>query len=374
MTTLIFGVRSPGALLALPFLLPSTAYAADISLSLANLPDEGTVVLQVYDDANAFGNFRGPAREERYAIRPGQAYTISDAPEGEIAVLVYLDENDNQALDRNFIGIPREPVGLSNNYQPKGPPSFQRAAFNAQRGSAIHLDIELFNVLGETGQWGAGLGFIGRSSPYVGSDTNVIQPIPAITYFGERLQWIGPDVRYGVWGSDDLRLALTASYRVGAYEEGDSSALQGLGDRDSTLMGGLALVYEGAHGFELDLSYAHDVLDRVGGGALAARVSRSFQFGNLRLTPEFGANWVSSELANHDFGVPAAAATANRPGYAVGDTATLEAGLAGFYEFTENWRAVLSVAVERLGSDITASPIVEDEHVIKGFAALTYTF
>ena len=116
------------------------------------------------------------------------------------------------------------------------------------------------------------------------------------------------------------------------------------------------------------------MLDRVGGGALAARVSRSFQFGNLRLTPEFGANWVSSELANHDFGVPAAAATANRPGYAVGDTATLEAGLAGFYEFTENWRAVLSVAVERLGSDITASPIVEDEHVIKGFAALTYTF
>jgi len=110
MTTLICGVRSPDALLALPFLLPSAAYAADISLSLANLPDEGTVVLQVYDHANAFGNFRGPTKEVRYAIRPGQAYTISDAPEGEIAVLVYLDENDNQALVRNFIGIPREPV------------------------------------------------------------------------------------------------------------------------------------------------------------------------------------------------------------------------------------------------------------------------
>ena len=39
-------------------------------------------------------------------------------------------------------------------------------------------------------------------------------------------------------GSDDLRLALTASYRIGVYEEDDSPVLEGLGDRDDTLLEG----------------------------------------------------------------------------------------------------------------------------------------
>lgn len=367
-------MRYPRHLLLLFLLGASTAGASEIVVQVRNLPETGTLVLQVYDDPNAFGVFRRPARELQYEIRTGQQYRIPDAPSGDIAVLVYLDENNNRALDRNFIGIPREPLGLSNNYQPKGPPSFQRAAFTAQPGSRIDLDIALFAVLGETGQWGVGLGAIGRSSPYVGSDTNVIQPIPAVTYFGERLQWVGPSLRYGVWGSDDLRLALTGSYRVGAYEESDSPALDGLGDRESTLMGGLALVYEGARGFTLDLGYEHDLLDQIGGGSVVARLSRGFQFGNLRLTPGIGANWISGGLANHDFGVPAAAATASRPAYHLSDTFTAEVGLGVFYEFTENWRAVFNVALEQLGSDITDSPIVDTDQVIKGFAAVTYTF
>lgn len=360
--------------LLLVFLLATKTFANEITIDIVNLPLSGTVILQVYDDPNAFGNFRNPAREVRHTIRRGQEYTVSDVPDGDIAVLVYVDENSNRALDRNFIGIPREPVGISNNYQPKGPPSFQRAAIRAEPGSRINLEIEIYRVLGEAGLWGLGLGAIGRSSPYVGSDVNVVQPIPAITYFGERLQWVGPNVRYGVWGSDDLRLALTASYRVGVYEDDDSDALTGLGDRDSTLMGGFAVIYEGPQGFELDLSYEHDVLDRIGGGTIAARLSRNFQLGNLRLSPGIGANWLSRELANYDFGVPDAAATADRGAYEVGDTVTAEASVAAFYEITENWRVVLNVAVERLGSDITRSPIVDDDQVIKGFAAITYSF
>ncbi|QSP93965.1 MipA/OmpV family protein [Marinobacter salinisoli] len=351
-----------------------TAHAADLSVNVRNLPDEGTVVLQVYDDADAFGDFRNPAREVRYPIAPGDSYLIPDVPEGEIAVLVYLDENDNRALDRNFIGIPREPVGLSNNYQPKGPPTFKQASFMMEAGATTNLDIELYKVLGESGQWGVGLGVIGRSSPYVGSNANVIQPIPAITYFGERLQWIGPELRFGILGSDDLRLALTASYRVGAYEEKDSPALAGLGDRESTLMAGLGLIYEWAYGIEFDLGYEHDALDRIGGGSAMARVSRGFQFGSLRLTPELGLNWLSSDLANHDFGVPASASLIGLPEYDVGSTLTAELGVSGFYEITERWRVVLNVAVEELGSDITDSPIVDSDRVLKGFGAITYAF
>ena len=81
----------------------------------------------------------------------------------------------------------------------------------------------------------------------------MFQPIPAITYNGERLQWLGPNLRYGILGSGRLRLALSASYRIGVYEEDDSPVLAGLGDRDDTLLAGLALQYEFPGGFDIEI-------------------------------------------------------------------------------------------------------------------------
>ncbi|WP_346838420.1 MipA/OmpV family protein [Microbulbifer sp. SAOS-129_SWC] len=352
----------------------TAATAEDITVRVHNLPPEGSLVLQVYDDAHTFGDFRNPRKEVHYTIQPGQNYVISGVPAGTVAVLAYLDENGNRTLDKNFIGIPRESVGLSNNYKPKGPPSFDKASIAVEAGKPNQVDIHLYEVLGESGQWGVGLGVIARSSPYVGSDSSVVQVIPAITYFGERLQWVGPQLRYGIVGSDKLRLALTASYRVGAYEEDDSENLRGLGDRDSTLLGGLGLMYDGPAGTEFGLRYEHDLLNRVGGGTAKASVSKGFQFGNLRLVPELGVNWLSSEMADYDYGVPDYAALPGRPAYAVGSSYTIEAGVGGLLEITENWRVALSVAVENLDSEITDSPIVGDDNVVKGFAALTYSF
>ena len=352
----------------------STAGAAEISVSVNNAPVDGVLVFQVYSNANTFGDFRNPAREVRYPVQAAGRYVIDDVPSGSIAVLVYLDENDNRALDKSFIGIPKEPLGLSNNYRPKGPPSFKRASFVIQGGETVALDIGLYRVLGDSGQWGVGIGVIGRSSPYKDSDATVSQVIPAVTYFGEKLQWVGPELRYGLVGSDDLRLALTASYRIGVYEEGDSPALAGLGDRDDTLLAGLGLVYEVAAGVELDLRYEHDVLDRIGGGAAALRVSKGFQIGIARLSPRIGVNWLSADLGDHDYGVPQSAARPGRPAYSVDDSVSLELGFGGLVEVSENWRVAISFAVEYLDDEVTDSPIVDDDQVLKGFAALTYTF
>jgi outer membrane protein len=48
--------------------------------------------------------------------------------------------------------------------------------------------------------------------------------------------------------------------------------------------------------------------------------------------------------------------------------------LGSFIELTEDWRIVLNVSTEFLPGEIVDSPIVADDHVIKGFAALTYVF
>jgi uncharacterized protein (DUF2141 family) len=51
-------------------------------------------------------------------------------PPGEYAMTVFYDANDNGELDTNFIGIPNEPIALSNNARAKfGPPKYDDAKF-----------------------------------------------------------------------------------------------------------------------------------------------------------------------------------------------------------------------------------------------------
>jgi outer membrane protein len=369
-------MTGPSKLVAVPLLalLVASADAAELIVEVSNAPAQGQLVFQVYDSANAFGDFRDPASETVIQSEGDGEYRLTEVPAGDIAVLVYVDANRNGIIDKNFIGIPRETLGLSNNYRPKGPPSFDRARITVGTGDVQTIDIELYKVLGERGRLGVGIGVVGRSSPYFDSSGGVFQPIPAITYNGERLQWLGPNLRYGILGSGKLRLAISASYRIGVYEEEDSPVLAGLGDREDTLLAGLGLQYEFPGGFDAGLRYEHDILDRIGGGAATASLSKGFQIGFVRISPKLVINWQSSELANHDFGVPLDAATPDRPPYSPGSTVSAEVGITSFIEITEDWRILFDLSLERLDDAVVDSPIVDDETVVKGFAAITYVF
>jgi len=68
---------------------------------------------------------------------------FSDVPFGTYAVAVRHDENGNGKLDSNFLGMPKEGVGTSNNPKSKfGPPSFKDASFVLDH-DAVELTINL---------------------------------------------------------------------------------------------------------------------------------------------------------------------------------------------------------------------------------------
>jgi uncharacterized protein (DUF2141 family) len=72
-----------------------------------------------------------PAREGDNTI------AIRGVPPGSWAVLAYQDENENDELDRNLIGIPRENYGFSRDARGKfGPPSFEDAAIAVREDGA----------------------------------------------------------------------------------------------------------------------------------------------------------------------------------------------------------------------------------------------
>ncbi|NQX89662.1 MAG: MipA/OmpV family protein [Halioglobus sp.] len=343
-------------------------------MQVKNLPLSGKVSFSLYDSANTFGDLRNPVYVYQFDVDGGEVFELTGIPAGEYALVGHYDENSNGRIDKNFIGIPVEPLAFSNSYRPKGPPSYSLAAFTLADEGVQEVSVSFYRPLGKRGRIGIGPGVIGRSSPYRGYDGNVTQVIPAIAYNGDNLQILGPNVQYGLLGSGDLRLAAIGSYRIGVYDEDDSDYLTGLGDRDSTLMLGLAVLAELGHGFELELSYQHDILDEIGGGEARMAVDKSFQAGRLRLTPSLGVNWFSEDLADHDFGVPIDKALPNRPAYHVDSTYTFDIGVGAFYEVSTDWLVVLNMAVEYLDDEITDSPIVKKDYVIKGFLSINYVF
>lgn len=61
---------------------------------------------------------------------------------GTYAVALFHDENGDGKLDTNFLGLPREGVGVSNNkFRSFGPPTWEDAKF-ALRGDLV-LDVTL---------------------------------------------------------------------------------------------------------------------------------------------------------------------------------------------------------------------------------------
>ena len=59
--------------------------------------------------------------------------TMKDVPDGNWAVLAYQDVNENDELDRNKLGIPKERYGFSREARGKfGPPKFDQAALEVQ--------------------------------------------------------------------------------------------------------------------------------------------------------------------------------------------------------------------------------------------------
>lgn len=327
----------------------------------------------LFDSADAFSGLRDPSRVETFPADAAE-FVLSDVAPGEYALLVHLDEDGDGQIDRNLLGIPVEPLAFSNDYRPRGPPIYLRARFVLAPGESRTFEMELVRPLGEWGRIGLGVGMIAATSPYEGANRGLLRVIPLLTYSGKRLQLLGPQLSYGLVGADRLRLAATARYRFGAYEERDSRILRGLGDRDDTVTAGLSIAVDLPARFDLRLGYEHDLLDRAGGGAARLSLSRPFQLGLARLSPRAGLTWQDAHLTRYDYGVPFRHALPGRPAYRPGESLNPELGVGLAFELTTHWRLNLDVGVQFLDREIQRSPIVDERRITQGFVALSYAF
>lgn len=115
------------------FAVPSNAQAQSLTFEIAGLASNtGAVHCLLFSAPDGFPSESRRAMK-RMAVQPAELRAtceFADIPVGTYALSVWHDANANGRLDANFIGVPKEPVGASNNAEGRmGPPRFEAAAF-----------------------------------------------------------------------------------------------------------------------------------------------------------------------------------------------------------------------------------------------------
>ena len=125
-----------------------SAGAATLTVHVAGARNaKGQIRAALFQGAIGFPNDASQAIQTQAADVDPQALTaqivFKGLHEGVYAVSVFHDENMNQKLDKNFVGVPKEGYGASNNPKKKmGPPSFEETKFELS-GSEQSLEIKL---------------------------------------------------------------------------------------------------------------------------------------------------------------------------------------------------------------------------------------
>jgi len=104
----------------------------------------GQLAIALFASADDYSTQENAVRRAWLDIRQeGTVWTVHDLPEGDYALIAYQDENDNRQIDLRVLGLPREPVGVSNNARGLfGPPRFRAARFRMTAPLTRHA-IEL---------------------------------------------------------------------------------------------------------------------------------------------------------------------------------------------------------------------------------------
>lgn len=103
--------------------------------------DKGAIYVGLHDSKANFLKKR--FKETVIAVKDNKAtVTFENIPQGEYAVSAFHDENDNKKMDTKIFGIPKEPIGISNNASGfMGPPKYKDAKFIVDKDITLQIKM-----------------------------------------------------------------------------------------------------------------------------------------------------------------------------------------------------------------------------------------
>lgn len=115
-----------------------------LTIKISNIQKiQGEIKVGVFNKENNF--LKDGSAIKNYVIKvkkDSETLVITDLPKGEYAVSMYHDTNSDNKLNTNFIGIPKEPYGFSNNVKPKmAAPKYGDCKFSLSENTTMNIKM-----------------------------------------------------------------------------------------------------------------------------------------------------------------------------------------------------------------------------------------
>lgn len=125
---------------------PSAVFAREYNLELTvNGVKEikGDMSVALYDSGTHFPSNTNYVFAQKIPIVDSVfKFTFTKIPAGNYAIAIYQDLDRNGELNKNWMGVPKEPYGFSNDVRKRmGPPDFEDAAFSLTSDSEITIQL-----------------------------------------------------------------------------------------------------------------------------------------------------------------------------------------------------------------------------------------
>lgn len=130
-------------LLLFTVLISSASYSSEVEVEFEELENQkGSIKYLIFNDEKGY-----PDQVNRSYLRgefpASQSELMLDLPDGDYSMTVIHDEDGNGKLNKNFVGLPKEGFGFSNN--PRiyfGPPSYEKTRFTVQGPRSLKIKMK----------------------------------------------------------------------------------------------------------------------------------------------------------------------------------------------------------------------------------------
>lgn len=124
-----------------------TVQEPGIQIEIKNLRNnKGHVLLFLFKDGEGYPNNADKAlkKVKLTVVNNIASVLFKDLPEGNYAISVLHDENDDLKMNKTVIGLPKEGYGFSNNVMGAfGPPSYSKASFKHSEKGITKQQIKI---------------------------------------------------------------------------------------------------------------------------------------------------------------------------------------------------------------------------------------
>lgn len=220
-----------------------------------------------------------------------------------------------------------------------------------------------------------GVGANLSTSEYKG-DGSSVSPFPIVNYDGDVFFIHGLSAGAHLYSEGAHDFSILASYLSQSFDasDNDDDDMKELDDRYASMMAGFEYSFSSEYGVA-KVSVLADVLDTNNGFMADMSYAYPFKASFLKIVPKVGVEWTSDEYNDYYYGISSGeSAASGLAEYKAEADFSPYAGVSMKTSLTESVDMMLRTKVKFLGSEITDSPMVDEDVTYSIGLGITYSF